>query len=163
MAFAESSDLRRSPLAPPLIALAVIGVAAVGGLATDTTSAWYESLDRPAFQPPGAVFGPVWTLLYIALGVSAWRAWRVVTGRERNLVLGLYAANFALNAAWTAIFFQLHAPVAAGVEILVLLVTIVALVRLLQPWDRLAAWLLVPYGLWVAFASVLTWTIALTN
>lgn len=163
MAFAESSEVRRSPLAPPLIALAVIGVAAVGGLATDTTSAWYESLDRPAFQPPGAVFGPVWTVLYIALGVSAWRAWQVVTGRERNLVLGLYAANFVLNAAWTVIFFQLHAPIAAGVEILVLLGTIVALVRLLQPWDRLAAWLLAPYGLWVAFASVLTWTIALTN
>lgn len=163
MAFAETRQLRRSPFAVPMIALAVLAVAVVGGLATDTTSSWYETLDRPEFQPPGAVFGAVWTVLYIALGVSAWRAWRVVTGKERDLVLALYAANFVLNAAWTLIFFQLHAPIAAGVEILVLLGTIIALVRLLQPWDRPAAWLLAPYGLWVAFASVLTWTIALTN
>ena len=163
MAFADAGELRRSPLAVPLIALAVVGVAAVGGAATDTSSAWYEALDRPAFQPPGAVFGPVWTVLYVALGLSAWRSWRAVTGKDRNIVLALYAANFVLNAAWTVIFFQLHAPVAAGVEILVLLATIVALIQLLRPWDRVAGWLLVPYGLWVAFAAVLTWTIALTN
>lgn len=154
---------RRSPLAPIGIALAVIAVAAVGGLATDTTPSWYQQLDRPAFQPPGAVFGPVWTVLYVALGVSTWLAWREVGGARRQLVLGLFAANYVLNVLWTVIFFQWHAPTKAGIEILALLGTILALIVLLWPRERTAALLLVPYAAWVTFASVLTWTIALTN
>lgn len=154
---------RRTPLAPFVIAVAIVVVAAVGGLATDTTSAWYSALDRPSFQPPGAVFGPVWTVLYLALGVSTWLAWREVEGARRGLILGLFAANYALNLAWTVIFFQLHAPVAAGIEILALLGTIVALIALLRGRQPAAAWLLVPYALWVSFATVLTWTIAATN
>lgn len=154
---------RRSPLAPVGIALAVVLIAAVGGLATDTTSTWYEQLDRPSFQPPGAVFGPVWTVLYIALGLSTWLAWRTVTGERRPLILGLFAANYVLNVLWTLIFFQLHAPTAAGIEILGLLGTILALIGLLWSRHRAAAWLLVPYAAWVTFASVLTWTIAFTN
>ena len=78
-------------------------------------------------------------------------------------MLGLFAANLALNLAWTWIFFQGHAPVAAGVEILLLLATIVGLIRLVWPHNRAAAGMLVPYGLWVSFASVLTWTIAANN
>ncbi len=154
---------RRSPLAPVGIALAVIAVAAVGGLSTDTTSTWYEQLDRPAFQPPGAVFGPVWTVLYIALGLSTWLAWRGVTDSRRAPILGLFAANYVLNVLWTVIFFQWHAPTVAGIEILALLATILALIALLWSRQRTAAWLLVPYAAWVTFASVLTWTIALTN
>ncbi|MEH3052900.1 MAG: tryptophan-rich sensory protein [Patulibacter minatonensis] len=154
---------RRSPLAPALIALAVVAVAAIGGLATDTTSAWYSALDRPSFQPPGAVFGPVWTVLYLALALSAWLAWRDVDGRTRRTVIALYAANLVLNLAWTIIFFQLEAPVAAGVEIVVLLGTIVALIALLRHRQRAAAALLVPYAAWVTFATVLTWTIAASN
>ncbi len=154
---------RRSPLAPIVIALAVLAIAAVGGLATDTTSAWYEQLDRPAFQPPGAVFGPVWTVLYVALGVATWLAWRHVTDARRPTILGLFAANYVLNLLWTVIFFQWQAPTAAGIEILALLGTILVLIALLWRRQRTAAWLLVPYAAWVTFASVLTWTIALTN
>lgn len=154
---------RRSPLAPIGIALAVIAIAAIGGLATDTTSSWYQQLDRPSFQPPGAVFGPVWTVLYIALGLATWLAWRGVTGHRRQLVLTLFAANYLLNVLWTVIFFQWHAPTVAGVEILALLGTILALIALLWPRERAAAWLLVPYAAWVTFASALTWTIAATN
>ncbi len=163
MAVADDPETRRSPLAVPAIALAVIAVAAIGGLSTDTGSDWYQGLDRPSFQPPGSVFGPVWTVLYIALGVSAWSAWRTVTGPRRNLVLGLFAANFVLNALWTLIFFKGHAPVAAGIEILFLLATIVWLIAFLWKEHKLAAWLLVPYGLWVTFAAAITWTIAFTN
>lgn len=159
----DAVAVRRSPLAPALIALAVIAISAVGGLATDTTSAWYEQLDRPDFQPPGAVFGPVWTLLYLALGVSTWLAWRHVSDQRRPLILGLFAANYVLNLLWTVIFFQWQAPTAAGIEILALLGTILALIALLWTRQRAAAWLLVPYAAWVTFASVLTWTIALTN
>jgi tryptophan-rich sensory protein len=153
----------RLPLAAAGWAAAVTAVALVGGLATDTSSAWYRQLDRPAWQPPGAVFGPVWTALYVLLAVAATLAYRHVAGPRRRLVLSLFAANLALNAAWTWIFFQLHAPVAAGIEILLLLATIVALVGLLRAHSRAAALALVPYGAWVAFATALTWAIALRN
>src|SRR3954469_11087225 len=144
-------------------AAAVTAVAVVGGLATDTSSDWYQDLDRPAWQPPGAVFGPVWTVLYVLIAVSATLAFRDVGGPRRRLVLGLFAANLALNVAWTWIFFQGHAPTAAGVEILFLLGTIVALIWLVRPHNRAAALALVPYGAWVTFATALTWTIAAKN
>ena len=144
-------------------AAAVVVVAVVGGLATDTSSDWYRALDRPAWQPPGAVFGPVWTVLYVLIAVSATLAWRDVRGPRRRLVLGLFAVNLVLNVAWTWIFFQAHAPAVAGVEIVVLLATILALIRLVWPANRIAALALVPYAAWVAFATALTWTIAANN
>jgi tryptophan-rich sensory protein len=144
-------------------AVAVIAVAVVGGLATDTNSDWYQALERPSWQPPGAVFGPVWTVLYVLIAVAATLAWRDVRGPRRRLVLGLFAVNLVLNVAWTWIFFQAHSPVAAGVEILVLLGTVLALIRLLWPANRVAALALVPYAAWVAFATALTWTIAAAN
>jgi len=160
-----SATLRPARLLPVAAAwaAAVTAVAVVGGLATDTSSDWYRSLDRPSWQPPGAVFGPVWTVLYVLIAVAATLAYRDVPGPRRRLVLGLFAANLALNLAWTWIFFQAHAPVAAGVEILVLLATIVALIRLLWPHNRAAALALAPYAAWVTFATALTWSIAERN
>ena len=144
-------------------AAAVTAVAVVGGLATDTQSEWYRNLDRPQWQPPGAVFGPVWSVLYVLIAVAATLAYRDVGGPRRRLVMGLFAANLALNLAWTWIFFQAHAPTAAGVEILFLLGTIVGLIALVRPYNRTAALALAPYGAWVAFATALTWTIAAKN
>jgi translocator protein len=144
-------------------AAAVTAVAIVGGLATDTESDWYKQLDRPQWQPPGAVFGPVWTVLYVLIAVAATLSFRDVGGPRRRIVLGLFAANLALNLAWTWIFFQGHAPTAAGVEILVLLGTIVALIWLVRPYNRTAALALSPYAAWVAFATALTWAIAARN
>jgi benzodiazapine receptor len=154
---------RRVPLAAAGWAAAVTAVALVGGLATDTSSDWYQQLDRPAWQPSGGVFGPVWTVLYILIAVAATLAYRDVRGARRRLVLGLFAANLALNLAWTWIFFQGHAPTAAGIEILVLLGTIVALIALVRPYNRAAALALAPYAAWVAFATALTWAIAARN
>ena len=158
--------LNRTPSLAPVAAgwaAAVTAVAVAGGLATDTSSDWYRDLDRPAWQPPGAVFGPVWTVLYVLIAVAATLASRDVRGPRRRVIHGLFAANLVLNVAWTWIFFQGHAPKAAGVEILVLLGTIVALMRLLWPRQRAAALALAPYGAWVAFAAALTWTIAARN
>ena len=142
---------------------AVTAAAVVGGLATDTGSEWYRQLDRPSWQPPGWVFGPVWTVLYVLLAISATLAHRDVGGPRRRIVFGLFAANLALNAAWTWIFFRGHDPRAAGIEIIVLLATIVALIALLRPHNRAAAAALVPYGAWVTFAGALTWSIAARN
>src|SRR5689334_8699280 len=115
-AAARHRPVRLAPVAVAWAA-AVALVALVGGLATDTSSSWYEALDRPSWQPPGAVFGPVWTVLYVMIAISATLAWRDTRSR---LVLGLFAVNLVLNVGWTWIFFQGHAPVAAGIEILAL-------------------------------------------
>jgi translocator protein len=149
-------------LAGALIAAAIVAVALLGGLATDTSSSWYRGLDRPSWQPPGAVFGPVWTVLYALIAFAWWRAWERLE-RRRGLVMSLFALNAVLNVGWTWIFFQAEAPIAAGLEIVVLLATIVALIALLWPTLRAAALALLPYLAWVGFATVLTWTIAASN
>lgn len=142
---------------------AVVGIAGLGGLATDTDSAWYLDLKLPSWQPPGAAFGPVWTVLYALLARSAYLAWRDLSGSRRTPVLGLYALNGALNLAWTILFFRAHRPVIAGIEILVLLATILALIIVMRPVSRQASWALMPYALWVVFAAALTWAIAAKN
>lgn len=146
-----------------VITLAVVAISALGGLGTATDSAWYRGLDLPSWQPPGWLFGPVWTALYILLARSAYLAWRDADGPRRTPILALYAANGILNVAWTWLFFRAERPALAGVEILVLLATIVALVVLMRPVNRQASWALVPYGAWVAFATALTWAIAAAN
>ena len=158
----SSPPVRVAPVAAGWAA-AVTAVAVAGAIGSDPTSDWYRSLDKPSWQPPGAVFGPVWTLLYVLIAFAATLAVRDVPGPRRRLVTGLFAANLALNLAWTWIFFQAHAPVAAGVEILVLLATILVLLRLLWPHNRTAALLLAPYAAWVMFATALTWAIAAAN
>jgi translocator protein len=144
-------------------AAALTTVAVVGALGSDTESAWYQQLDLPSWQPPGELFGPVWTVLYVLIAISATLATRDLHGERLRLVVGLFAVNLLLNVAWTWVFFKGHAPVAAGIEILFLLATIVALIRLTLPHARSAAVLLAPYLVWVAFATALTWTIAARN
>ena len=151
----------RNPLVPVAAgwAAAVTAVAVVGGLATDTSSDWYVNLEKPSWQPPGAVFGPVWTVLYVLIAIAATLAYRDVGGPRRRLVMGLFAANLASTSPRLDLL-PGHAPKAAGVEILFLLATIVALIRLVWPHNRAAAAALAPYGAWTAFATALTWTIA---
>lgn len=161
----NAADEDRPGRGPALagIVAAMVVVAVVGGLATETSSAWYEALDRPAWQPPGAVFGPVWTVLY-ALIVFAWfRTWELPGSAARTSALRLFAVNAVLNLGWTWIFFQGEAATAAGIEILVLLGVIAALIGLLANRARAAALALIPYAAWVSFATALTWTIALSN
>lgn len=146
-----------------VIAAVTVAVALIGSLATDPDSSWYRALDKPSFNPPGAVFGPVWTLIYVLAAVSAWLAWRDVQGPRRKTVLWLFAANAALNLGWTLIFFGARSPWAAAAEIIPLLGTIIALIWLLRPWNKVATGLLVPYAAWVSFATVLNWTIAIQN
>src|SRR5215211_4763189 len=156
----------RGPHALPAavtIAVAVVGIAGLGGLASDVRSEWYTSLAKPGWQPPGWVFGPVWSVLYALLAVSAFLAWRDAHGPRRRPLLALYAANGALNLAWTYIFFQAKQPVVAGIEILLLLATIVAMAVLVRPFSRIAAVTLVPLGAWVAYASSINWAIAVQN
>lgn len=152
-----------SAAAALLIAAITVAVAAGGGLITDPDSEWYAQLEKPSFNPPGFVFGPVWTLIYLLAAFAAFLAWRDMRGSHRRTVLWLFAANAALNFVWTALFFGAKSPWAAAIEIIPLLGTILALIWMLRPWNRAASNALIPYAAWVSFATVLNWTIAVQN
>lgn len=129
------------------------------------TGTWYESLKRPAWTPPSWVFGPVWTLLYLLMGVAAWRVWVRFGFRDRSppRALVLFLAHLIPNAAWTWLFFGLHMLAAAAVDIVVLWGMILALVVLFWKRDRTAGALLVPYLLWVTYAVTLSVAFAVMN
>ncbi len=120
---------------------------------------WYFQLRKPSWTPPGYLFGPVWTFLYATMGVSAWLVWRQHGFREARLALSLFVAQLALNGAWTWIFFGLRAPGAAFFEIVALWLLILATLIAFWRKQKVAGILLLPYLIWVGFASVLTYTI----
>lgn len=117
---------------------------------------WYERLSKPSWQPPKWLFAPVWTTLYVMIAISGWRAWSTA---GLSLGLAVFALQLALNAAWTPIFFGLHRPGLAFVEIVFLWLCIAATILLFTPVDPVAAALLVPYLGWVSFAAFLNFTI----
>lgn len=120
---------------------------------------WYAALRKPAWNPPNWIFGPVWTALYAMMAVAAWLVWRQGGfGRQRR-ALGLFFAQLALNAIWTPLFFGLHRPGLAFVEILALWLAIAWTLGAFWRVRRAAAWLLVPYLAWVSFAAVLNGTL----
>lgn len=127
---------------------------------TSNPKASYAGFVRPSFAPPAWVFGPVWTLLYIMIGIVGWRLYEAAGSRAG---MRLWWGQMLLNFAWTPVFFTAGARTLALVIILALLGTIVALVGWLWSRDRTAALLLVPYAAWVSFASVLNAGIVALN
>jgi benzodiazapine receptor len=124
---------------------------------------WYDELAKPAWHPPSWVFGPVWTTLYLLMAVAAWLVWRRGGWTARKRPLGLYLLQLGLNAAWTPAFFGLQSPGLALVVILLLLAAIVATLKAFLVVHRTAAGLLVPYLLWVNFATILNLTLWFLN
>ena len=152
-----------------IAALFVLGCELVGILGALTTatgeSSWYASLVKPPFNPPGWLFGPVWTALYAMMGLAAflvWRARRAATGTEQAVAsraLVLFAVQLVLNGIWTPIFFGAESIVGGAVVILTLLVVLAFTIRAFFRVSRTAGWLLVPYLLWIAFATTLNLSI----
>jgi len=120
---------------------------------------WYASLEKPSWNPPGWVFGPVWTALYTMMAVAAWLVWRRGGFAAQRLPLGLFMVQLAFNALWTPLFFGFHWIGTAFVEILLLGLAIAATLAAFRSVSRLAMWLLVPYLAWVSFAAVLNYTL----
>lgn len=120
---------------------------------------WYASLKKPSWNPPGWIFGPVWTVLYAMMAVAAWLVWRRGGFAAQRRALTLFLVQLALNAAWSPLFFGLHWPGVAFAEIVLLWLAIVATVAAFRPVSRVATFLLMPYLLWVTFASVLNFTL----
>ena len=133
-----------------------LGAGGLGAIATTSEiDGWYRTLAKPAWNPPDSVFGPVWTTLYIMMAVSAWLVWTSAERKAVALPLTLFAAQLLLNVAWSWIFFGLHQPGWALVEIILLWLTIGTTVLVFFRFSKIAGWLLVPYLAWVSFASVL--------
>lgn len=138
--------------------------AAVGGLsAAGGTNEWYASIERPSWTPPDWLFGPVWTVLYAAIGVAAWLVWRRRGEFDVTPALAAWGVQLALNAAWTGLFFGLRRPGIAFVEIVVLVVAVAVTTVLFARISTAAGLLLVPYLLWVCFAAVLNGAIWYLN
>lgn len=145
---------RRERLALLGFLAVVAAIAILAAVAAGSAAATYRGLRGPAWAPPAWVFGPVWTVLYALVAVAGWLAWR--TGaRLRDAPMVAYGLQLALNGAWTALFFALGWRGAALLCILGLAVLVAITVALFWRRSRPAAWLLVPYLLWVLFAAAL--------
>ena len=147
----------------PLTAAAAATTAVVGGLGTDVDSPWYEALDKPAWQPPGWVFGPAWTTLYGLIAVAAARTLDRSAPRDRGGYTIALGTNLVLNAGWSWLFFTAQRPRLALVEVVVLEASTVELLRRSARVDPVAGRLLAPYAAWVGFATALTGAIARRN
>ena len=148
--------LSRSALLLIGLLAATFAAGAIGSYATfPNVQTWYPGLAKPSWTPPGWLFGPVWTTLYIAMAVAAWRAWRASTGPAARAVLQLYGAQLVLNALWSILFFGLRRPGLAVFDIAALWLLLVFLLVRFWRTDRLAGVLWTPYVLWVSFASAL--------
>ena len=131
---------------------------------TSVPGSWYSGLTLPALQPPGWAFGAAWTTLYALMAVAAWRAWRASDARFPALpAMSAYGGQLALNALWPFVFFGLKAPCAAIPVIAALFVAVLLTARIFWVRDQIAGLLLVPYVLWLAFASYLNIAIAASN
>ena len=134
----------------------VLAVAALSGLSVARAAPeWYGALSKPSWTPPSWLFGPVWTVLYVMMAVAAWLVWRRQGLAGAGLPLGLFAAQLALNAAWSPVFFRLHAVGWGFAVIVALWVTVLATVVAFWRVMPTAGWLLVPYQLWITFAGAL--------
>lgn len=137
----------------PLVVFILLVVAAGAFGAQFIPGPWYAALEKPPLNPPSWIFGPVWTLLYLAIAVAGWLVWKAPG--DRRLPLTLWGAQLLLNAAWSALFFGYHWMGIALVEIGMLLACVAATMVSFHRVRPLAGWLLVPYLLWVSFASYL--------
>jgi tryptophan-rich sensory protein len=134
-----------------------------GGLAIGYLTApgeWYAGLAKPSFNPPGWIFGPVWTVLYVLIAVAGWRTFE---RDRRGWLMRLWWAQLALNFLWSPVFFAAHRIGLALIVILLMLAAILAFTAASWRQDRVAAWLFAPYAAWVAFASVLNAAIFTLN
>ncbi len=163
-ATAPASEPRSRVVVAALWAAAgVIVVGGVGGLATEL-GPWYRALKQPSWQPPDWAFGPAWSVIYLLTAIAAVRVWlRAQAPHERRQWLAALAANGAFNIFWSWLFFKARRPDWALAEVVLLWLSIVLLIVLARRHDVMAALLLVPYLVWVAFASSLNWAVVQLN
>jgi translocator protein len=133
-----------------------LGVGAIAGIFTSSSvTGWYAGLNKPSFNPPNWLFGPVWTVLYIIMGISLFMIWKIEPSKERNIALLIFMVQLIFNFCWSFIFFHFKLIGPALIDIIVLWISIVVMLILFYTIKPLAAYLNIPYLLWVSFASIL--------
>lgn len=146
------------------IVLIVLMTGGIGSLITSSGMKWYKGLNLPPWNPSGQMIGSVWTTIYILSGLSAYFFWHAsLPDNWRTAIFLCFILNAVLNVLWCAVFFRWHAIGWAFAEALVLEASVLALILLLLPYSYVAAMLLIPYALWVLFASFLTFTVWQVN
>lgn len=158
------SETRSRLLHAALSLTSVILAGGIGNLATlPNIPTWYAGLAKPTFNPPNWVFGPVWSILYLMIAASLYRMLRQPDSQRKMAAVFVFLAQLALNAVWSIAFFGLHSPALALLVITVLWALIALTIKMFLPFDKVAAYLLVPYLLWVSFAMALNIAILLLN
>ncbi len=150
------------------IPLVTIGVAVLGSYITGGNMEWYQTLNLPSFTPPGQTIGAAWTAIFILATISALLVWNGPAGprqaqTERNWIMAAFGLNGVLNLGWSYLFFGQHLIGPAVLESAALGLSVVLLISLIRTRFRLAAWLLAPYLVWVAFATYLTYAVWTLN
>lgn len=159
-----SYDSRRRWIGLAGFLLLCVAVEIVAGLLTSVSvKDWYLSIRKPTWTPPGWMFGPVWTYLYLSMGVAAWFVWEQRTKHKINVAMLLFGAQLVLNMVWSGLFFGLQMPMFAFWEITLLWMAIIATLLAFWRIKRISGWLMVPYLLWVTYASALTLAIGRLN
>lgn len=149
-----------------IIAIGVFELAGIIGsiFTAPSINTWYALLAKPALSPPNWVFAPVWTILFALMGIAAFLVWRIGWHRrDVKAALVIFAGQLILNTLWSIIFFGLHSPGGALVEIIILWLAILATILAFARISKRAAWLLAPYILWVSFAFYLNYKLWLLN
>lgn len=153
------------PFAKLIISLVICQLAGIIGsiFTAKSVSTWYLTLNKPSFNPPNWLFGPVWISLYFLMGVALFLIWSLDRARDKRKALILFIAQLIFNALWSIAFFGLKSPLFGLIVIIVLwvliLLTIIKFFKISKP----AAWLLIPYILWTSFAAILNLSIFLLN
>ncbi len=145
-----------------LLFLGIAILPSLGALFVDIEG-WYETLNKPMWTPPHYVFGPVWTKLYLLIGLSGYFAWTRGNRSGRRAAFTVYAAQLAVNALWSPLFFGLHRPDWSLASLVLLWVLVLLCIGMFSQRSRLAAGLLIPYFLWISFAGALNAVIMVSN
>lgn len=140
----------------------------VGILSTPFTLAsitgWYQTLHKPIFSPPNWVFGPVWTLLYLLMGISLYLVWKQGWKKQKiKIAMKFFLAQIACNFFWSIFFFGLKSPIVGLIDITLLWIAIIITMKQFYPLSKAAFYLLLPYILWVSFALLLNFSIVVLN
>lgn len=137
--------------------LFTVGIGSLGGIFTiSEIPGWYAGLQKPSFNPPNWIFGPVWSMLYLLMGISFYLVWKQPVSTVRNVGLTLFVIQFIFNFFWSILFFNQHLIAAALLEMVFLWIFILLTMIWFAKLSPTASWLLLPYLGWVSFATVLT-------
>ncbi len=148
----------------PFFIFAVALVSGMGGFFTaPNVVQMYQNIQKPSWAPPGWLFGPVWTMIYVLIALAGWRVWIQREMHKSNTPMILYLSQLLLNGLWTLIYFEFKMPLLAFVEISILFIVIVVSGIIFWKLSKFATYCMVPYGIWVGFAAILNLQIVRLN